>query len=188
MGLMHKPKLLFLDEPTTGLDPQTRNAVWEHLRRMHREGTTIFLTTQYMEEADQLCERLCIIDHGKIVAEGTPEKLKGDIGADYVTIRLPQNENFAAEREKSVRALSKIEPIEQIQEAEDGVRFSSKNSVLALKEAMQALDKAKVSIKQLIVEQPTLDTVFLHHTGREMRVEEVKPVRRVQNRGRRGNN
>ena len=91
-GLIHRPRVLFLDEPTTGLDPQTRNAVWEYLRKLHsEEAMTIFLTTQYMEEADQLCQRLAIIDRGKIVAEGSPTALKAEIGADVVTIRIARD-------------------------------------------------------------------------------------------------
>ena len=83
-ALVSDPEILFLDEPTTGLDPQSRRAIWDHIRDLNRKGTTIFLTTQYLEEADQLAHRLCIIDNGKIVAEGEPAELKGQIGADMI--------------------------------------------------------------------------------------------------------
>src|SRR5436309_9321901 len=111
-GLVHHPRILFLDEPTTGLDPQTRNAVWKYLRRLHREERmTIFLTTQYMEEADQLCQRLAIIDQGKIVAEGSPTELKASIGADVITVRIARDEAFEQSRDRAlaiVRAVSGV--------------------------------------------------------------------------------
>jgi ABC-2 type transport system ATP-binding protein len=88
-ALVHQPPLVFLDEPTTGLDPQTRNALWNHLNELNAEGTTIFLTTQYMEEADRLCRRLSIIDHGKIVVSGSPTELKSSVGGEVVTLSLP---------------------------------------------------------------------------------------------------
>src|SRR5438034_11458367 len=91
MALIPHPKVLFLDEPTTGLDPQNRAAVWEYSRGLNEQGMTIFLTTQYMEEADRLADRLCIIDHGHIMAEGTPASLKGSIGADVVTLAFKAN-------------------------------------------------------------------------------------------------
>src|SRR5260370_14233906 len=88
LGLVHDPKLLFLDEPTTGLDPQSRARVWDEVRRMHDRGTTVFLTTHYLDEADALCDRIAIIDYGKIVAEGTPEELKREVAGDVVTLTL----------------------------------------------------------------------------------------------------
>ena len=87
-ALVSDPEILFLDEPTTGLDPQSRRAIWDYIRELNNKGTTIFLTTQYMEEADQLAQRLCIIDNGKIVAEGEPAKLKAQIGADLIKFRV----------------------------------------------------------------------------------------------------
>ncbi|HEX3053482.1 MAG TPA: ATP-binding cassette domain-containing protein, partial [Aggregatilineaceae bacterium] len=88
LGMMNKPKLLFLDEPTTGLDPQTRAHLWDEIRRLREGGTTIFLTTHYLEEADELCDRIAIIDHGQIVGEGTPETLKQQIAGDIITLAL----------------------------------------------------------------------------------------------------
>src|SRR5207245_2504053 len=88
LGLVHDPQLLFLDEPTTGLDPQSRARVWDEVRRMHDRGTTVFLTTHYLDEADALCDRIAIIDYGKIVAEGTPEELKRAVAGDVVTLTV----------------------------------------------------------------------------------------------------
>ena len=86
VGLVHRPQLLFLDEPTTGLDPQSRARMWDEVRQLRDEGTTVFLTTHYLEEADALCNRVAIIDHGKIVAEGTPDELKRAVAGDLVTV------------------------------------------------------------------------------------------------------
>ena len=178
-GLVHRPPILFLDEPTTGLDPQTRNAVWEYLRRLHREqGVTIFLTTQYMEEADQLCERLAIIDHGKIVAEGTPAELKAGIGADSVTIRLPQDELFEGRRSRAVELVRQVAGVEGANAFDLGVSVRARNGGATLVEILRLLEREKIPVKEVAVSPPTLDQVFLQHTGREMRVEEVKPMTR----------
>src|SRR5262249_44419655 len=91
--LMHRPKLLFLDEPTQGLDPQARRTIWDYLRRLNREGTTVFLTTHYMDEADTLCRDLAFIDHGRIVQQGTPAQLKAGMGGDLITLQFgPETE------------------------------------------------------------------------------------------------
>ncbi|MHB8584488.1 MAG: ATP-binding cassette domain-containing protein [Thermoplasmatota archaeon] len=179
-GLVHHPKILFLDEPTTGLDPQTRNAVWGHLRRLHKEeGMTVFLTTQYMEEADQLCERLAIIDHGKIVAEGTPAALKASIGADVVTIRMAQNETFEANRERAIGIINKVAGVKRVTPFEEGLSVHVTNGGAALLEILRVLDHAEVSVQQVALANPSLDEVFLQHTGRAMRAEDVKPATRA---------
>jgi daunorubicin resistance ABC transporter ATP-binding subunit len=176
-GLVHRPRILFLDEPTTGLDPQTRNAVWEYLRKLHREqGMTIFLTTQYMEEADQLCERLAIIDRGKIVAEGSPASLKAEIGADVVTIRISRDEAFDANRERALALAQKVPSVRRAQLFDEGVSVHATNGGETLLEIVRLLDAEKVKIQHLALSHPTLDQVFLQHTGRQMRVEEVKPT------------
>ncbi|MGA8303865.1 MAG: ATP-binding cassette domain-containing protein [Thermoplasmata archaeon] len=178
-GLVHRPKILFLDEPTTGLDPQTRNAVWEYLRRVHREdGVTVFLTTQYMEEADQLCERVAIIDHGRIVAGGTPAELKADIGADSVTIRLPQDEKFELHRTQALEVVSSVAGVADVAPSEQGVTVHAHNGGATLVEILRLLEARHIPVKEVAVSPPTLDQVFLKHTGREMRVEEVKPMTR----------
>jgi ABC-2 type transport system ATP-binding protein len=178
-GLVHQPSILFLDEPTTGLDPQTRNAVWEYLRRLHREdGVTVFLTTQYMEEADQLCERLAIIDHGRIVAEGTPSELKAGIGADSVTIRLPQDEKFDRHQAQALAVVRRVTGVASVAPFELGVTVHARNGGAALVEILRLLEAQHVPVKEVAVSPPTLDQVFLQHTGREMRVEEVKPMTR----------
>jgi len=184
-GLMNEPRILFLDEPTTGLDPQTRNAVWEYLRRLHKEqGMTIFLTTQYMEEADQLCQRLAIIDKGKIVADGSPSKLKADIGADVVTIKLPQDAQFAAVQERALGLVRKLPGVVRAAPFDEGLSVHAPDGGKTLLDIVRLLDAEKITVKQIAVAQPSLDEVFLLHTGRQMRIEEVKPAARIGGRRR----
>jgi daunorubicin resistance ABC transporter ATP-binding subunit len=178
-GLVHRPRILFLDEPTTGLDPQTRNAVWEYLRRLHRdERVTVFLTTQYMEEADQLCERVAIIDHGRIVADGSPAELKAGIGSDVVTIRLPQDENFDANQQRAIEVVQGVTEVAGASPFDQGVVIRARNGGATLVEVLRLLEAAHIPVREVAVSPPTLDQVFFKHTGREMRVEEVKPMTR----------
>jgi ABC-2 type transport system ATP-binding protein len=179
-GLVHHPPLLFLDEPTTGLDPQTRNAVWEYLRKLHaEERTTVFLTTQYMEEADQLCERLAIMDHGRIVATGSPQELKAAIGADLVTIRLPHDVAFESTRARALLLVRNVPGVEGAVEFEQGVTMRARNGGATLVEVLRRLESEHIPVNEVAVAPPTLDQVFLQHTGREMLVEEVRPASRT---------
>ena len=176
-GLVHHPPLLFLDEPTTGLDPQTRNAVWEYLRALHRtERMTIFLTTQYMEEADQLCQRLAIMDHGRIVAAGSPAELKAGIGEDLITIRLPQDEGFEASRARALALAQGVPDVSGAVEFDQGVTMRAGHGGATLVEVLRRLEGDRIRVNEVAVAPPTLDQVFLQHTGREMRVEEVRPA------------
>src|ERR1700720_1946978 len=115
LGLVHDPQLLFLDEPTTGLDPQSRARVWDEVRRMHDRGTTVFLTTHYLDEADALCDRIAIIDYGKIVAEGTPEELKRAVAGDVVTLSV------AGDQQQAALALLKAQDFVREAGSEDGL-------------------------------------------------------------------
>jgi ABC-2 type transport system ATP-binding protein len=178
-GLVHRPRLLFLDEPTTGLDPQTRAAVWEYLKRLHaEEGVTIFLTTQYMDEADRLCERLAILDKGRIVAEGSPAKLKAEIGADVVTIRLPRDERLAANRPRALELVQRARGVRRATLFDEGVSVHVEDGGTTLLEITRLLDAERVPVQEVALSRPTLDEVFLQHTGRQMRTEEVKPMSR----------
>ena len=178
MALISKPRLLFLDEPTTGLDPQNRIAVWNYIKSLNEQGMTIFLTTQYMEEADRLCDRLCIIDHGKIVAQGTPASLKAEIGADVIQIALKSD---GAKNVKDVarEALRRIPGVQEVQNHDAGVTVYAKNGPSLVPQIVRMLDDVRVQIAQLTLSAPSLDDVFLKHTGHQMRVEEVKPPSRV---------
>jgi len=193
-GMLHFPRVLFLDEPTTGLDPQTRNAVWEYLRKLHKqEGMTIFLTTQYMEEADQLCQRLAIIDKGQIVAEGTPAQLKAEIGADVITIRIdrraeaaPGYASFESWRDRALALVRGIPTVKRANSFDEGISVHAENGGATLLDIVRLMDSEKFPIHEVALSHPTLDEVFLQHTGRQMRVEEVKPMSRMpMNRRRR---
>jgi daunorubicin resistance ABC transporter ATP-binding subunit len=179
-GLVHHPRVLFLDEPTTGLDPQTRNAVWQYLRQLHKdERMTIFLTTQYMEEADQLCERLAIIDHGRIVTEGSPASLKSAIGADVITIRLSRDESSESNRDRALGAVRQMPGVTRATIFDEGVSVHATNGGAALLGILRALDGERIPVREVALARPSLDEVFLQHTGHQMRPEEVKPGNRT---------
>src|SRR5207247_2773460 len=144
-GLVHRPPGLVLDEPTTGLDPQTRAAVWEYLRRLHREEKmTIFLTTQYMEEADQLCQRIAIIDLGKIVAEGSPAELKAAIGADIITVRITRDEAFQQSRTRALEIARSIPGVTRATIFDEGVSAHTADGGGTLLDVLRRLDAEKV--------------------------------------------
>ena len=178
MALISKPKLLFLDEPTTGLDPQNRIAFWNNIKSLNEQGMTIFLTTQYMEEADRRCDRLCIIDHGKIMAQGTPAQLKAEIGADVIQIAL-KSDGAKNARDTAREALRRIPNVQDVQNFDAGVTVYAKNGPSVVPQIVRMLDDAGVQIAQLTLSAPSLDDVFLKHTGHQMRSEEVKPPSRT---------
>jgi ABC-2 type transport system ATP-binding protein len=162
LALLHRPRLLFLDEPTTGLDPQSRAALWDEVRRLAREGVTVFLTTQYLEEADVLADRVGIIDHGKIVAEGTPSALKAQIGRQTVEA-VPQDQ---ADRERLAEVLHRFG--EQTAASAGGVAAQLTEGVGDLAEIVRVLDSEGIKVADLRVHSPTLDDVFLAKTGRSL--------------------
>ena len=189
-SLVSDPKVLFLDEPTTGLDPQSRQDIWEYVRQLNKLGMTIFLTTQYMEEADRLADRLCIVDQGKIVAEGTPDELKARIGADKITIWFKSGDLEACER--AAKALADIADVDEVGKCveglttEEGLAIMTRNGPAVVTQVVRALDKANVAVEQLKVSVPTLDEVFLKLTGRTLNVIERKEaVRGASSFGRR---
>jgi ABC-2 type transport system ATP-binding protein len=171
-ALMHQPPVLILDEPTEGLDPQSRTALWEELERISRSGTTMLLTTHYMEEADRLCSRVAIIDNGKIVVDGTPRELKASIGADTVVLQLASTNGELQSQQASVRRL-----LEDMVEADalspnpEGVTLSVSNASAAVPAMLRRLDGEGITIAGLQMSQPSLDTVFLKYTGRHIREE-----------------
>ena len=178
MALISRPKLLFLDEPTTGLDPQNRIAVWDYIKRLNAAGMTIFLTTQYMEEADRLCDRIAIIDLGKIVASGTPASLKAGIGADVIQLALKPEDGRNA-KDIAREALRRLPEVQDVQNYDGGVTVYAKNGPALVPQVVRMLDDAGVQISQLTLSAPSLDDVFLKHTGHQLRVEEVKPPSRM---------
>jgi ABC-2 type transport system ATP-binding protein len=170
-ALVHRPALLFLDEPTTGLDPQNRNALWRHLEELHAQGTTIFLTTQYLEEADRLCERVAIIDQGEIAVVGSPGELKGSIGGDLVTITLPDDSD-AADVERLIGILSGFSGAGEPTRFDHSVALPVKEAGAALSDLVRRLDGSGLTIAKLSIASPTLDEVFLRYTGEKLRVED----------------
>ncbi|NLT36688.1 MAG: ATP-binding cassette domain-containing protein [Methanomassiliicoccus sp.] len=175
-ALVSDPRILFLDEPTTGLDPKSRKELWDYIRGLNKKGTTIFLTTQYMEEADQLADRLCIIDEGRIVAEGAPEELKAKIGADTITMSLREYDAAVLERAKN--ALGSITGIKEIRECqlddicENGLVLTIGDGSSIMPQVVRALDAASVEVGKLTLSTPTLDDVFLSLTGKTLKVSE----------------
>ena len=163
MALVHHPSILFLDEPTTGLDPQSRSALWDEVERLAREdGVTVFLTTQYLEEADVLADRVGIIDRGKIVAEGTPDALKRDIGGDTVEA-IPADPH---DIERAAEVLSRFGEPAAHSPKSAAVRLSQGAEQLA--DIVRALDDEGVALAHLQLHSPSLDDVFLAKTGRSL--------------------
>jgi ABC-2 type transport system ATP-binding protein len=163
IGLMHLPQLLFLDEPTTGLDPQSRARMWDEVRKLRAIGTTVFLTTHYLEEADALCDRIAIIDHGKIVALGTPDALKRQVAGDVVVVGTDD----ASER---VLQLLRAQAFVREATAGDGVvRLYVDRGETAMPQILRVLDAQGIPLASLSLNRPSLDDVFLRQTGRSLR-------------------
>ncbi|WP_328990738.1 ATP-binding cassette domain-containing protein [Kribbella sp. NBC_01245] len=165
MGLVHEPKLIFLDEPTTGLDPQARANLWEHIRQLRKRGATIFITTHYLDEADALCDRILVIDHGKIVASGTPEELKQQVSGDAVRLSLA-DATQAPDVTKIVEALDGSTAFETEQNV---VTFRIPKGGSVLPGLLRSIDAQGIELDGVEVHRPTLDDVFLTMTGRSLR-------------------
>ncbi|WP_321506890.1 ATP-binding cassette domain-containing protein [uncultured Methanoregula sp.] len=165
-GLLHHPSVLFLDEPTLGLDPQTRNHLWEYIATLSREkGITIILTTHYMEEADRLCNRVAIIDHGKIIALDTPRNLKDGIGGDVITITSPDP--------AAITAILRQPWISRMDTHDDSVVISLRNAEQNISTIVTILVGAQIPITSISVHKPTLEDVFLFFTGKTIRDQEA---------------
>ncbi|GAB1420908.1 ATP-binding cassette domain-containing protein [Anaerolineales bacterium] len=166
LALAHRPKILFLDEPTTGLDPASRRDIWEEVRRLNRlYGMTIFLTTQYLEEADELAQRIAIIDGGKIVTEGTPEALKQSIGSESINLTFG-DESAVSQAQMVLHELSANTQID-----EKSLRIYMKEAATAVPLVMKQLQDANLTVLSLTLSQPTLDDVFLKVTGQRFEAE-----------------
>lgn len=176
LGLVHEPPLLFLDEPTTGLDPQSRARLWDEVKGLREGGRTVFLTTHYLEEADALCDRLAIIDHGQIVAQGTPDELKRRISGDVVTLGLdPENGDLVHARE-----LLETHPlVRELDAEEESLRLYVEQGEEALPTLLRVLDKAGIGIRTVALSRPTLDDVFLRQTGRSLKEAEEPEGERI---------
>jgi ABC-2 type transport system ATP-binding protein len=170
-GLVHHPQILFLDEPTTGLDPQTRANLWTYLEKLNKqEKLTIFLTTHYMEEADRLCARLAIIDHGKIVAMGTPDELKKQIGGEVITLSFKANGSRQEDLcERASDILVRAEYVSGVDCFDEGVNVYSRDGSSAVPAVVRTMEEHGLTIDKLSLTRPSLDDVFLKYTGRKIR-------------------
>lgn len=179
-SLIAKPGILFLDEPTTGLDPRSRIGLWNVIAELVAEGTTVLLTTQYLDEADQLADDIVVIDHGKVIAHGTSSELKDQIGGDRLEITLDNPEQASA-------AISALAAIVSGDASIDGASYSAPVSggSPVLIEAVRALDSQKIGVADIGLRRPTLDDVFLTLTGHGAE-EDQRPEPSTSRRGRRG--
>ncbi len=162
-GLMTKPAVLFLDEPTIGFDIQTRMRMWEYLREIKREGTTIFLTTHYMEEADQLSDRISIIDNGKIIVTGTADELKNKLGKDLIYLETSDNKTVA----EILRAIESVKTVTEDTKSLRVLLGVDVTHVLPL--IMEKIRQAGIEITTVNIKKPSMDDVFVHYTGHGLR-------------------
>lgn len=165
--LVHQPPVVFLDEPTTGLDPEARLRVWEYFEKINDIGTTVFLTTQYLEEADRLCDRLAVLEDGQIIAEGTPDSLKAAVGTDTLTVDLDHptdhQQRRATEIVRSVKSLDGA----TVESTTSGIAVHTSDARGAASSILNALTEKNVSVSAIDIESPTLDDVFLSLTGND---------------------
>ena len=181
-SLVGRPRILFLDEPTTGLDPRSRLALWEVIRGLVREGTTLLLTTQYLDEADNLCDRIAVIDLGRVIAEGTPDDLKAKVGGEFIELHV-------ADRGRTAQAAAVLEGFgrdgRQVDEEAGTVVVPLGNeSATVLIEAIRRLDEAGIELADVALRRPTLDDVFMALTGHHAEDEERAAREEAQSTGR----
>jgi ABC-2 type transport system ATP-binding protein len=163
MGLVHQPRVLFLDEPTTGLDPEARAGLWDDISRLANEdGITVLLTTHYLEEADQLARRLAIVDRGKLVVEGTPDQLKGELLGDAIHIEFAHPESESHVRE----ALYGLDGLSEILVDGNSLHARAAQGATAVPGMLVALESKGLKVASVKVARPSLDDVYLHYTGR----------------------
>lgn len=165
MGLIHRPRILFLDEPTTGLDPQNRANLWGHIEKLKSDGMTILLTTHYLEEANKLCDRIAIIDHGEIVAIGTPKELKKEISGESIRIEVEITDN----PQLLAEAFADKAFVKETRIDEQFVFLIVEKGSTALPQVFEILKAKNITAKSVSLLKPTLDDVFLKKTGRSLR-------------------
>jgi len=164
-AIFHRPAVLFLDEPTAGRDPQSRLALWDLLGELHREGQTIMLTTHYMEEADKLCQRVAIMDHGRILALDTPSALKQSVGADtVVTLKT----SGSTERLGEILS-AEVEGVKRVRTADGSVQLHVKGAERVVPHVVNAAERGGFEIVDLSISEPTVETVFINLTGKDLR-------------------
>jgi len=162
-GLINRPKLLFLDEPTLGLDVQTRTATWNYIRTLKKEyGMTLFMTTHYLEEADTLCDRVAIIDHGKIIVVGTPEDLKHSLGGDVITLAIKEDADVS-------ELIKKVDNVKDVKKEDGSYRIKAEIGEVTAPSIIETLRKKGYTVTKLSLTEPTLNEVYLEFTGRSLR-------------------
>lgn len=162
-GLIHRPKVLFLDEPTLGLDIQTRTTMWDHIRELKKTSNmTVFMTTHYLEEADSLCDRIGIIDKGKIMAMDTPQKLKDSLGGDVVSLKVTGEMDYS-------EAIKKVEGVLSVKKEDGSYRVKVLNGETVTAPLLQEISKSGGKVTYVTLERPNMDQVFLEYTGRSLR-------------------
>ncbi len=171
-GLLTRPKVLFLDEPTIGLDPNSRMRIWNYIKRVNKEGVTIFLTTHYMDEADQLSDTICIIDRGKIIANGFSEILKQSLGMDVIYLKTDQNE-------KTFEIIKKMREIKNLRKTPSELMISVEDGPKNIPKLIDLIRTQDIEIKSINLKKPTLDDVFIHYTGRRFRAEEQEKEQKI---------
>ncbi len=177
-GLIHRPQLLFLDEPTTGLDPQNRAGIWSYLEDLNkRDGLSIFLTTHYLEEADRLCDRLAIIDHGRIIANGSPASLKAELGGDVISLAFRGDGDPL--RARAIEILASLSSVRGVNQDDGKLVLTAEHGGQSLPQILRALNEAGIDVADLTLTSPTLDDVFLKYTGE--RIREDTPVQHWRN-------
>jgi ABC-2 type transport system ATP-binding protein len=170
LGMIHHPQLLLLDEPTTGLDPQSRVYLWGEIKKLKADGVTIFLSTQYMDEADKLCDTIAIIDNGEIIVTGTPEELKSSVGGDAIVFSFLSEETA---RNAETFLTEKIQAA-RIQTKNNSVHLTIKDGERMLPDLLRSLDANHLEAQSVTLSRPSLDDVFLKYTGRSLREDERK--------------
>jgi ABC-2 type transport system ATP-binding protein len=162
-GLINRPKVLFLDEPTLGLDVQTRTATWDYIRKLKKEyGMTLFMTTHYLEEADALCDRVAIIDHGKIIVTGAPEELKQSLGGDIITLSIKEDVDVS-------ELILSVEHVKDAKNENGSYRIKAEHGEVTAPFIIEALRKKGYTVTKLLMTEPTLNEVYLEYTGKSMR-------------------
>ena len=169
-GLLHRPQLIFLDEPTLGLDIQTRRKIWDYIRQLREEGLTVFLTTHYMEEADLLCDRVAIMDRGELKALDTPQNLKAKLGGDVITVGLADLSEETRQRAREL--LAGLDWVNRVEAHPQGFVLISRNGDSTIPRLVQAASGSGLEIASITLKRPSLDDVFLTYTGHELREEE----------------
>ena len=163
-SIVHRPRILFLDEPTSGLDPQSRIALWEIIGQIHAEGQTVVLTTHYMEEADRLCERLAVMDHGRLLALDTPEALKRTVGGDLI-VRV----RAGSEPDRVAAYLRDLDVVTGSTVVGETVLLTAVRSEGLLPRVIDAAEAGGFTVHDVSIDEPTLETVFINLTGKELR-------------------